>query len=93
MDNRTGMLNWRRSSLCANSGCVEVAYAGADWRRSSLCIVGECVEVAHAVDGVAMRDSKNEDGPVLCFEMSDWNTFVSDIKAGYYDDDLVSLWR
>lgn len=39
----------------------------AKWRKSSYSGSngGDCVELADAVDGVAVRDSKDPDGPVL----------------------------
>ncbi|MEV3924814.1 DUF397 domain-containing protein [Actinomadura coerulea] len=39
----------------------------ARWRKSSYSGSngGDCVELAEAVDGVAVRDSKDPEGPVL----------------------------
>jgi hypothetical protein len=37
---------------------------------------GECVEVARNIPGtVAVRDSKDADGPILRFTPSAWNAF------------------
>ncbi|MGH3663272.1 MAG: DUF397 domain-containing protein [Micromonosporaceae bacterium] len=47
---------------------------------------GACVEVADLGDTVAVRDSKNPDGPVLTFRSKDeWAYFVEAVKAGEFD--------
>jgi hypothetical protein len=58
--------NWRKSSYSSNTG-------------------GNCIEVA-AHDGparvVAVRDSKDPDGPKLAFAPAHWRSFMHKIKAG-----------
>ncbi|WP_326561267.1 DUF397 domain-containing protein [Micromonospora sp. NBC_01796] len=57
---------------------------GARWRKStrSGSNGGECVEVAdNLTDLVAVRDSKDQAGPVLAFHPYAWSTFVSSVKA------------
>jgi hypothetical protein len=77
---------WRTSSYSGSSGgaCVEV---GALWRKSSHSgdTGGECVEVAALSPSVAVRDSKNPDGPMLTFDNATWAAFTSVIKAGRHD--------
>lgn len=47
---------------------------------------GACVEVARNLHGiVAVRDSKNPDGPYLTLEPAEWRDFIADAKAGGYD--------
>ncbi|OKI03501.1 DUF397 domain-containing protein [Streptomyces sp. CB02923] len=47
---------------------------------------GACVEVAvPATTAIAVRDSKNPDGPRLTFDTSAWSTFVADVGKGAYD--------
>jgi hypothetical protein len=42
---------------------------------------GTCVEVADNLTGViAVRDSKDSDGPVLRFSRADWSAFVAGIR-------------
>ncbi|WP_433256444.1 DUF397 domain-containing protein [Streptosporangium sp. CA-135522] len=57
---------------------------GARWRKSSRSNGngGECVEVAVNLPGVvAVRDSKNPDGPALLFSPEVWTTFLTQIKG------------
>ncbi len=56
---------------------------GAAWRKSSYSgnNGGECVEVAAATRGtVAVRDSKNPDGPRLAFAPQAWKAFTRRTK-------------
>jgi hypothetical protein len=61
---------------------------GAAWRKSSHSGSNEggCVEVAsvRARRLIATRDSKNPDGPALCFDPAEWDAFLTDIKRGNY---------
>lgn len=53
------------------------------WRKSSLSAQQDnCVEVAALPGGGrAVRDSKDPRGSILHFTVSEWQAFVSDIKA------------
>jgi Domain of unknown function (DUF397) len=54
-----------------------------DFHKSTLSSVGGCVEVADAPgDLVAMRDTKDPDGPTLIFDGAAWDAFIARIKAG-----------
>ncbi|MGA8455570.1 MAG: DUF397 domain-containing protein [Streptosporangiaceae bacterium] len=58
------------------------------WRKSSYSGNGggNCVEVASNLpDGVAVRDSKNPDGPRLASTRGAWSEFVECIKQGEFD--------
>jgi len=47
---------------------------------------GNCVEVARNLPGiVAVRDSKNPDGPKLVIPAADWQAFTASVKAGQHD--------
>ncbi|WP_158844434.1 DUF397 domain-containing protein [Saccharothrix deserti] len=48
----------------------------ATWRKSSRSTSqANCVEIAHVANRIAVRDSKNPDGPVLLFGKVDWSVF------------------
>lgn len=55
------------------------------WFRACRCEEGTCVEVASADDGIAMRDSKDQDGPVLRFTRDEWAAFLTGAKEGDFD--------
>jgi hypothetical protein len=55
------------------------------WRKSSYSGSngGACVDVADNLPGiVAVRDSKDPDGPALTFAPSDWRAFTACVKRG-----------
>jgi hypothetical protein len=58
-----------------------------NWRKSSHSDHhgGDCVEVAEISPLVAVRDSKNPDGPKLTFAAADWRAFTSRIKGNIHD--------
>jgi hypothetical protein len=41
---------------------------------------GQCVEVARLDEVVAVRDSKNSDGPKLVLTRQEWATFITGLK-------------
>ncbi|GAA2537131.1 DUF397 domain-containing protein [Winogradskya consettensis] len=56
---------------------------GARWHKStrSGSNGGDCVEVAENLPGVvAVRDSKDPDGPALVFEDAAWRVFIQSLK-------------
>jgi hypothetical protein len=70
---------WRKSSYTTSNGgnCVELA--ALPWRKSSRSGEngGNCVELADAADAVvAVRDSKDPDGPVLLLTRTALRTAV-----------------
>lgn len=70
---------WRKSAHCGNSfSCVE---AGT-WRTSSRSAYnGSCLEAGSCSHGVAVRDSKDPDGPVLTFSGQTWGAFTAALRA------------
>ncbi len=58
----------------------------AKWRKSTYSANNGCVEVAFIDDGgVAIRDSKNRQGPVLQFGSAEWEAFVGGVHRGEFD--------
>ncbi|HET8661196.1 MAG TPA: DUF397 domain-containing protein [Micromonosporaceae bacterium] len=56
--------------------------AAPDWRRSQRCESNACVEAALVGGDIAVRDSKNPDGPVLRFSLAEWDAFMDGVQAG-----------
>jgi Domain of unknown function (DUF397) len=59
-----------------------VGSSRATWRKSSYSGAnGNCIEVARpAPDAVAVRDSKDPDGPELAFSPQQWKAFTRMVK-------------
>lgn len=60
-------------------------FEGAVWTKSSRsggsegqCV--ECADVARTHSGIAVRDSKNPDGPALLFTRSVFATFITAVS-------------
>ena len=59
----------------------------AEWRKASYSTNngGACVEVARNLPGVvAVRDSKDPDGPKLIVSTDEWGVFATGVKAGEF---------
>ena len=58
--------------------------SAAAWRTSTRSggNGGQCVEVARNLPGiVAVRDSKDPDGPALVFSRADWAAFLAALRG------------
>jgi hypothetical protein len=57
------------------------------WRKSSRSdqFGGECVEVAEIAPMIAVRDSKDPEGPRLAFSATAWSAFTRRVKANEHD--------
>ncbi|SEG17917.1 protein of unknown function [Thermomonospora echinospora] len=87
---------WRKSahsSMDENSMCVEIVTlpigpSPSEWHKSSRS-GGEdhamCVEVAASGVTVAVRDSKDPDGPYLTFAPDQWRALAERIRQGRLD--------
>jgi hypothetical protein len=58
--------------------------AALSWRKSSHSGAnGNCVEVAEPGPArIAVRDSKDPQGPALAFSAEAWNSFVAAVNSG-----------
>ncbi|MDG4801931.1 DUF397 domain-containing protein [Micromonospora sp. WMMD980] len=57
------------------------------WRKSSRSGGnGDCVEVAGFADSVAVRDTKDRQGPALSFAPANWTRFVAATRTGRFDN-------
>jgi len=77
---------WRKSSRSSGSGqdCVEVATL--PWRKSSRSSGSgqNCVEVAAYRPGVvAVRDSKDPNGPALVVSPAQWHALLTGVRSGH----------
>ena len=61
--------------------------SAAVWKKSRRSNgQANCVEVARNVPGiVAVRDSKNLDGPVLVFTPGEWQAFTAGVLDGEFE--------
>lgn len=85
IQNLTGV-RWRKSSFSSDTGgnCVECAPLGtAAWRKASYSgdTGGQCVEVAAQPCLVAVRDSKNPEGPSFTVGPAAFAVFVGSLSA------------
>ena len=55
------------------------------WRKSSRSGNNGCVEVALDADEIAVRDSKDRDGPVLRFTTHEWGAFLAGVRDGEFE--------
>jgi hypothetical protein len=53
------------------------------WRKSSYSggNGGNCIQVADLPGTIAVRDSKDPDGPALLFTAAEWAAFTARVKA------------
>ncbi|MFJ9454993.1 DUF397 domain-containing protein [Kitasatospora sp. NPDC101447] len=90
-----GDVVWRKSGYSGQGGdCVEVAELApgaaseVDWQRSSYSAVNECVETRFVTSGgMAVRDSKDPEGPALPFPADAWSSFLAGVKSGEFPTD------
>jgi hypothetical protein len=75
---------WRKGS-CSGQRVGECAEVAA-WRTSSYSGQnGSCVEIGNdRARAVAVRDSKDPEGPKLVIGPQDWQRFAARVKAGHF---------
>jgi hypothetical protein len=52
---------------------------------------GQCVEIAAASGMVAIRDSKDPDGPILVYTSGEFRAFLDGARNGEFDNLVLSL--
>jgi hypothetical protein len=57
----------------------------AEWHKSSHSSTNGCVEIAQIDGYVAVRDSKNQQGPALVFTPTEWRAFLRGVRDGEFD--------
>lgn len=56
-----------------------------DWHTSTFCAAGNCIQVAEIDGSIAVRDSKNPQGPVLRYSPAEWQAFLDGVENGDFD--------
>jgi hypothetical protein len=64
---------------------LNVDLAEARWQKASYSGTSGCIEVAHVDGHVALRDSKDRQGPVLVFTPMEWRAFIEGVRDGEFD--------
>jgi hypothetical protein len=56
------------------------------WLKSEASTAsGQCVEIASAVGKIAIRDSKDPDGPILVYTPTEFSAFLEGARNGEFD--------
>jgi hypothetical protein len=74
-------VEWGQSTTCSGGECVQVGFHKATASNNN----GSCVEAAICDCGVRVRDSKDQDGPVLTFTKQEWAAFTEGVRAGEFE--------
>lgn len=76
---------FKKSSFCGDSACVEVSF-----HKASGCDTGACVEVSliNGKDVVLVRSTTAPEN-VVTFTADEWSAFIDGAKAGEFDLDQV----
>nr|WP_194924917.1 DUF397 domain-containing protein [Catenulispora pinisilvae] len=86
-----GQYNRRRTSRRADEPTSRRARGSGSgetltWHKASMSDSGgNCVQVARTTQGIAVRDSKNPDGPRLLFTDAEFTAFLHGARSGEFD--------
>jgi hypothetical protein len=65
---------------------TEAERAGLAWLKAqSSTANGACIEMAEVTGKIAIRDSKDPDGPILVYTPAEFTAFLSGAKSGEFD--------
>ncbi len=56
-----------------------------EWTKAKTCESSTCVEVLRWRDMILVRDSKQDEGPILRFSVQEWRAFAAGIRDGDFD--------
>ena len=61
-----------------------------EWRKARRSANnGACVELAPAAGQILIRDSKDQDGPIIAYSEYSWHIFVAAAKTGHFDPERL----
>jgi hypothetical protein len=61
-----------------------------EWRKARRSANnGACVELAPAAGQILIRDSKDQNGPVIAYSQYTWRLFVASAKTGRFDPEQL----
>ena len=64
----------------------EVERANLAWLKAQASTHnGQCIEIASAPGKIAIRDSKDPDGPILVYTSAEFNAFLDGARNGEFD--------
>lgn len=64
----------------------ETERAGLVWLKAQYSgHNGQCVEIASAADKIAVRDSKDPNGPILVYTVAEFKAFLHGARNGEFD--------
>lgn len=56
------------------------------WLKAQASTVnGQCVEIAETAGKIAIRDSKDPDGPILVYTLAEFRAFLDGARNGEFD--------
>jgi Domain of unknown function (DUF397) len=58
------------------------------WRTAVKSGASNCVQVTRREDVIMIADSKNPNGPILCYTLPEFDAFLDGAKKGEFDDFL-----
>lgn len=59
------------------------------WRKAKASASTNCVEVRRVILGVDVRNSRDPDGPQLCFTSAEWDAFLDGVRKGEFDREAL----